>query len=47
MEEHFDHALMELREKLDAHAESGQSVDLKQLISYNMYDVLGKVAFSL
>ncbi|KIM92627.1 hypothetical protein OIDMADRAFT_139359 [Oidiodendron maius Zn] len=45
MEQVFDKNIIQLRKKLDKCAESQTSVDLKEVIAYYMYDVLGEIAF--
>lgn len=45
MEEIFDRHVMQMRDKLDRYAESGEKVNLKKIIAFYAYDVLGELAF--
>lgn len=45
MEDLFDSNVLKLRAKLDWYATTGREFDLKELIAYYAYDVLGDLAF--
>ncbi|KAG0652770.1 Cytochrome P450 [Hyphodiscus hymeniophilus] len=46
MEALFDVNVAALRKKLNAYADSGQPVDLKEVVAFYSYDVIGELAFS-
>lgn len=46
MEVVFDRHTMNLREKLESYAETGEIFDLKVIFAFYAYDVLGELAFS-
>ncbi|KAK0755827.1 hypothetical protein N5P37_011608 [Trichoderma harzianum] len=45
MEEIFDRHVMQMRDKLDRYAKSGEKLNLKKIIAFYAYDVLGELAF--
>lgn len=47
MESTFDRHVENLRQKLDKYVASGETFDLKNLIAFYGYDVLGELAFSV
>ena len=47
MESIFDRHVEHLRQKLDKYVTSGETFDLKNLIAYYGYDVLGELAFNI
>lgn len=45
MEEIFDRHIIQMRDKLDGYAKSGEKLDLKNILAFYAYDVLGELAF--
>jgi benzoate 4-monooxygenase len=45
MEEIFNRHIAQMREKLDSYANSGEIFDLKNIVAFYAYDVLGELAF--
>ena len=46
MEPVFDRHALNLRKAIDRYADSGETFDIKEVIAYYAYDVLGELAFS-